>query len=1467
MAIQFARCAYVSRSTGGNACRKASYNQREVVRCERTGELFSFKERGGNVHHEILLPEGADVRFKNSGVLWNEAEKCEKRKDSQVAKEFVIALPDDKQVTLEDRIELTRRFSQIFVGRGVAVQLDVHSPHEGEKNWHAHLLVTTRRFSEDALTFYSKKATDLDPVFRNGVVVEADVWGEIWRDLQNTYFEEKGYDIQVDPIGVLPQEHLGPVRMRHHLNEAILRAQMLQKANEKFALDPLSVLETITHTQAVFSQKDVEIFLQKHVPVNERGGLLEKVMSSSDVLQLYEKDTADITQFFTTAQVRAEEEKLLRFADAIANKPAFGLHPICIEKGLEGKSLNHEQKEAYDLCINSGQNLVIIQGRAGVGKSYVLDSIRSAHEASCFRVLGLAPTHKVAADLKESGFKEAKTCHSFLFAFKNHREKLDSNTLVIVDEAGMLGTELSVELFHVIKSSGAKLILAGDDRQLSSVARGGTFGFLAERYGTAELKDVRRQSIMWQKTVSEDLSKGDIRNAVQLLQENKAIVWSEKKEGSLNALLKSWGKDNFLKPRQTRQILAQRNVDVDALNQGARDILRQQGKIGDVEITCMTQRGMMAFAEGDRIQFTKTDKEQGLRNGYFGIIEHINPKTKMLRVLLDNKELKEVNPNTFDGLRHGYATTVYKAQGSTLDHVYVLHSKRTNQATNYVALTRQTKSLSLYVSQEETPSIAHLIHQMGREERKSTSLMFDTRKDIEKRQEEKPFSAQFKHKAEAFFTGFMDIFHKNTDFYEIEKPKTKSQDLATLSVFKHPEFKSSEGNMLVEKESDGKTVLSQGQPFIDAKLVEHVLKQNMAAFADDIFSSMGEHYHRASSSAIERRYGKKGHIAVNLKTGAWIDYKDSSLSGGPLHLLTKLKGLSFKEAVEYGASWAGLDSHQRTLPSKVSLNLQSEGKENTIKEDQQKIQKAQALWEKGVPIQGTLAERYLREHRKIEGDLPQDLRYLPFFKTRPYESRELGNNVSEKTYPCLMAAARSVEGKITAVQPTFLDPEIAAKATIETPKKSFGILKGSAVALQTSKDSNILFVAEGIETALSIKEAGVRGTIKATLGLSNIKRLETEGQKFSIVVCADHDPPGSPASKSLEKSVQALQEKGFMITVIKPEHIHEDFNDALKRDGPQGVRSILEKKLPEKLRQIIFNEPIASPQIAIQRQSEAHFPKFGVKDKTFAEIATLCEKRLFSVFKSDNGRDPTVEERSDLVPQAHKTAEFIFQSYALKGINPTPEVVKLLSSRAGYEVDRIPELRKELIKEWMDRDDYEKDEGFKAHMMAERLASIEGRLLLEAKQQGLPSPKDLADLARRELNQHIDKTEKLTQDLSQKHDLSEKVALLCANHTLRYKETHGENPSDGQMAKMVQISRELEERKEFLSKDGQSSHEIHYLVRQEGDLLLRDISSHGKIPSSLDLHHIQAQAKESLEKTSQQLAQDLSKIHQRELSL
>ena len=209
VAIQFARARYISRSTGGSAVRSAAYNGREAITAERTGELYYFRHRDAPEHHEVLLPAGAPERFRDIGHLWNAAEAAEKRKDAQVAREIVLALPADAEISTEDRIELARSFAeQHFVAKGLAVQLDMHAPHdtgpdvlESEgANWHAHLLITTRRIEGEQ--FAAKKARDLDPEVRRAggraLVADGEAWGALWREHQNRYFREHGLGIEVD---------------------------------------------------------------------------------------------------------------------------------------------------------------------------------------------------------------------------------------------------------------------------------------------------------------------------------------------------------------------------------------------------------------------------------------------------------------------------------------------------------------------------------------------------------------------------------------------------------------------------------------------------------------------------------------------------------------------------------------------------------------------------------------------------------------------------------------------------------------------------------------------------------------------------------------------------------------------------------------------------------------------------------------------------------------------------------------------------------------------------------------------------------------------------------------------------------------------------------------------------------------------------------------------------------------------
>lgn len=639
-------------------------------------------------------------------------------------------------------------------------------------------------------------------------------------------------------------------------------------------------------------------------------------------------------------------------------------------------------------------------------------------------------------------------------------------------------------------------------------------------------------------------------------------------------------------------------------------------------------------------------------------------------------------------------------------------------------------------------------------------------------------------------------------------------------------------------------------PFVNRKeVVEAALKENIADFADHVFASIGEPFHKGSSSATQRRYGKNGHISVNLRTGGWINFKDSDLSGGPLHMLTKLKGLSFKEALEYGVNWARLSTDQLNTQNRspdFSYSQKSE-KEDLDREgiaNKQKIERAQKLWTKGQSIQGTIAERYLKEHRKIEGEYSQEFRFLPNVKVA-------GEQNTGKSTPCLMVAARSNTGDITAVQLTFLDPKTANKADIPVQKRSYGLLKGSAVTVQAGKDSNhLLFIAEGVETALSLKEAGIEGAIKASLGLANMGRIEPQNSNTHIVICGDHDDPNSPAAKSIQKSVQTLQERGFKVSVIKPDTLGEDFNDVLKKHGPEGVREIIKQAVPQALIQ-----PSVIKEAGVSSQD------------VFNQIAKYCEKVLYAYIAKENiSMTPELKERIPL--QADRAANFIFYAHTLNGTSPTEKETKQFLARAKYELDRIPQIKEKLIDEWQKRGKFdEKKDPLLIHMIAERQASIEGRLFLEAKQKGLKPSFNIPQLAEAEFKTHRVEANILAQKLGTQYSLSKNAANECAKNMLRYQETHGAKPTDTQMTAVAEIARQVEEKYPDSLEKYLGSHNLLYLRRMDADSMFQEQCYNHRHTIAHEQDMLKMQEKALIEVQKQRIDQEISRQKERDLSI
>lgn len=789
IAIAFARLQIISRSRGSNACLRSAYNARVEIKCERTGQIFYFSNRPQDSHHEILLPPGVDTSFKNPSALWNAAEWREKRSDAQIAKDIVLALPDNKIISIQDRIELCHRFIQEnFTNNGLGVQLDIHSPHKGEHNWHAHLLVTTRRFCKDGLTL-GEKARDLNPTFFKNKIMEGEIWGKIWQECQDKFFMEKGYDLYVDPVGIIAQNHLGPLRMRNENSDLVKTSEERIQMNMNFSLNPDIILSQITKTKSVFSYKDIDRYIKKHVPEQDQNRIREKIFQNDHLLQLYNKEKDPVLgQFvphniFTTKEIRSEEEKIKRFSDRIQNQCRLALQNKKIQPIIAKKSLSNEQEAAFKHACLDKRGLVCLQGRAGTGKSYTLSAIHEAYKESRKEVLGLSPTHSVSKDLeKEAGFFKTKTIHKMLFDIKNGKDNIKDIDVIIVDEAGMISNNVMGELLKIAYKNKVKVILVGDDKQLPSVERGGMFHELCKIHGSSTLTEIKRQSLDYQKQISKDMSEGYVKEAIHALNSHGKIHFSQNLQTASTELLRDYINSSL--PSRDKLIITHRNQLVGKLNQAVHDILRDKGHIDQTEFECLTVRGKewerTKFSKGDRVQITKTDAEKGLFNGVIGTLIDLNEKN--FTIQCDGGGLISFDPNHFHGFTYGYASTVYKAQGKTKPEVFVLHDSMHNYSLSYVSLTRHKGDMKLYVGEDTAKNLKTLIMQMSQNNGSFSSLSYQTYEDIQKLDIKENFMATIKNFSYKFIQDFKDRFQDNKNFYQFKDSACKMKDICVEQI-------------------------------------------------------------------------------------------------------------------------------------------------------------------------------------------------------------------------------------------------------------------------------------------------------------------------------------------------------------------------------------------------------------------------------------------------------------------------------------------------------------------------------------------------------------------------------------------------------------------------------------------------------------------------------------------------------------
>jgi hypothetical protein len=299
----------------------------------------------------------------------------------------------------------------------------------------------------------------------------------------------------------------------------------------------------------------------------------------------------------------------------------------------------------------------------------------------------------------------------------------------------------------------------------------------------------------------------------------------------------------------------------------------------------------------------------------------------------------------------------------------------------------------------------------------------------------------------------------------------------------------------------------QSPPYLNTQEIEAALKGRTRELVTHVLGTPN----RFLSKTDILRFGQKGSLMVHVmgpKEGLWHNF-ETGKGGNIFSLLMETQGCSFKEALTMAAQFAGVEIGKAAFtPSPPEKSTGESLKITQSSLEQEDTQKTiHNLLKISQDVHGTIAETYLKDHRRIDCALPSDLRFLPKGTTFTYkgETKTLKND-------SLAAFARDVHGTLQSVQLTKLH-ENGSRATLQgnkLPKIHYGQLKGAFVTVQFEPQSSRVFLAEGLETALSIKMADVKGTIISAGGIHNLKNYN--GEPKEIILVCDHDKPGSPSA-------------------------------------------------------------------------------------------------------------------------------------------------------------------------------------------------------------------------------------------------------------------------------------------------------------------------------------------------------------------
>jgi conjugative relaxase-like TrwC/TraI family protein len=535
---------------------------------------------------------------------------------------------------------------------------------------------------------------------------------------------------------------------------------------------------------------------------------LDRLMASDMVARL--GTTATMTEIFASkkrqtlettvdARVRDGKESRAHAIDpALINREFDALESELRKQLGVGVSLDQQRAAAHHVACETGRHAFVV-GWAGTGKTTMLRAATRAYSAAGFSIVGCCQSAAAARNLARETGAKSRTLASLLLAARSGPAPLNERSIVVLDEAGMVGSPEFAALQEVVLAAGAKLVCVGDPKQLQPIAGGGIFASLLREHGRAEISKIQRQKTAfepllewlatqaragqgitkeqvaalrqapedarmaaieklcasapklargfarwrerfdheWLREAVSDLAEGAALSALRLLDQRgrlrilgvgvlpNASVFDPEfavepgakpmETPAMRSAVEAWATDKT--PLAAKILIAATRVEVAALNAMARAVLVEKGLIQDeagldLPINIRdAEPETKRFAPGDRVVFTKNDRELGVANGATGTIRAVNAGAMLgvaqpeLVVELDDAigETKDTSKNlivpaSFGWFDLSFCLTNSKSQGRTVDSAHVLVNPAiVDREWAYVAASRSRFATTLYV--------------------------------------------------------------------------------------------------------------------------------------------------------------------------------------------------------------------------------------------------------------------------------------------------------------------------------------------------------------------------------------------------------------------------------------------------------------------------------------------------------------------------------------------------------------------------------------------------------------------------------------------------------------------------------------------------------------------------------------------------------------------------------------------------